>query len=51
MSLRDEFVESGAAHAYRFKLGTLIATSLSGFIAGVISASIVWLLLIIAQRI
>lgn len=51
MSLKDEFVESGDHHHYHFKLGTVVATSLSGFIAGVISASIVWLLLIIASRV
>lgn len=50
MSLKDEFVESGD-HSYHFKLGTLIASSLSGFVAGAITASIVWLLFIIAERI
>ena len=50
MALKDEFVESGQ-HNYKFKLGTVIASSLSGFIAGALVASITWLLLIIAERV
>ena len=36
---------------YRFKIGTVIASSLSGFIAGVLITSIAWLLYIIAGKI
>ena len=50
MALRDEFVEAGPKE-YKFKLGTLIASSLSGFIAGALVASIAWLLYIIAGRV
>lgn len=35
---------------YHFKIGTLIASSLSGFIAGTLLASIAWLLVIIAGQ-
>lgn len=35
---------------YKFKLGTVVASSLSGFIAGAMIASIGWLLFIIVER-
>ncbi|MDP2676576.1 MAG: hypothetical protein Q8O83_02745 [bacterium] len=50
MKLRDEFIYKDKQE-YRFKLGTLIASSLSGFIAGAIIASVAWLLYIIAGKI
>lgn len=36
-----EFTDEGH-HDFRFKIGRLLASSLSGFIAGVIFSSIVW---------
>jgi len=39
--LRD-FVSSGEGREYKFKLGRTIASSLAGFICGVIISSIVW---------
>ncbi|TSC60405.1 MAG: hypothetical protein LiPW15_283 [Parcubacteria group bacterium LiPW_15] len=39
----DDFV-SHEKRSFRFKLGKLLASSLSGFIAGVILASIFWFL-------
>ena len=50
MSIKDEFAESGDHHHYPYKVGTVVATALSGFLAGVIAASIMWLLYIIAQK-
>jgi hypothetical protein len=41
MSPDNDFV-SPETSKYRFKIGRHIASSLSGFIAGVIAASIVW---------
>jgi hypothetical protein len=45
----NDFV-SKEERAYRFKLGTVVASSLSGFIAGALAASIAWLLFIIVER-
>lgn len=39
--LKHEFV-SQDPRKYRFKLGTHVATSLSGFIAGAVVSSIIW---------
>jgi len=39
----NDFVSS-EKRVYRFKLGTVIASSLSGFVAGVVVASILWML-------
>ena len=50
MSLKEEFVESGDHRHYQYKIGTVVATALSGFLAGAITASIMWLLYIIAQK-
>ena len=36
---------------YNFKLGTVVASSLSGFICGVLLASIAWVLVIIAGKV
>ena len=47
--LAKDFV-SKEEREYRFKLGTVIASSLSGFLAGFISASIIWIMLIIVAR-
>ncbi len=44
-----EFV-SDESRKFRFKIGRLIASSLSGFIAGVIFGSIVWLLVLYMFR-
>lgn len=41
----DDFV-SHEQRSFKFKLGNLLASSLSEFIAGVIFASIIWLLAI-----
>lgn len=41
----SDFV-SGDAKKYKYKLGSKVASGLSGFIAGVVFASIVWALLI-----
>jgi hypothetical protein len=50
MAGESDFV-AHESRVYRFKLGTLIASSLSGFIAGALVASIAWLLVIIAGRV
>ncbi len=43
MKLKDEFIHgSDSPHDYPYKLGKLIATPLSGFIAGAVFASLVW---------
>lgn len=43
MALEDEFIDKQELpHDFRHKLGHRIANSLSGFIAGVIFASILW---------
>ncbi len=45
MKLKHEFIhDADAPHDFEHKIGTLIASSLSGFIAGTIFASIVWIL-------
>lgn len=43
---RDDFV-SNEPRTFRFKLGRAVASSLSGFVAGVLAASIVWVAAII----
>ncbi|MDP3734923.1 MAG: hypothetical protein Q8R39_00655 [bacterium] len=50
MRASDDFV-SRESRVYRFKIGTVIASSLSGFIAGTLVASTVWLLVIIAGKV
>ena len=45
----NDFI-SNEERIYRFKLGAVIASSLSGFIAGAMIASIAWLLFIIVER-
>jgi hypothetical protein len=42
MDPKNEFVSTGVPHKYPFKIGKHVASSLSGFIAGVIVASIIW---------
>lgn len=45
MDLKDEFIHGeNSPHEFPYKVGHHVATSLSGFIAGVIFASIVWML-------
>lgn len=44
----NDFV-SNEQRDYKFKMGTLVASSLSGFIAGAAIASIAWLLYIIVE--
>lgn len=45
MRLRDEFIhDHNSPHDYPYKVGRHVATALSGFIAGVAVASIVWIL-------
>jgi len=41
---RDFVSEEG--REYKFKIGKLIASSLSGFVCGVLGASIVWIIII-----
>ena len=43
--MSNDFV-SNEKRKYPFQLGSLVASSLSGFIAGVIAASIFWMLYI-----
>ncbi len=45
----NDFI-SNEQREYHFKLGTVIASSLSGFIAGAMIASIGWLLFILVER-
>ncbi len=45
MSIIDNFV-SRSDRNYHFKIGTVIASSLTGFIAGAVSISIVWYILL-----
>jgi len=47
----DDFVIKEDGRQYKFKIGTLIASSLSGFIAGVLLTSVAWLLFIIVGKI
>ena len=42
MDSRLEDFVSNEKRAFKFKLGELVASSVSGFIAGVIFASIIW---------
>ncbi len=43
MKLEDEFIDKQESpHSFPHELGRKIASSLSGFIAGVIFASILW---------
>jgi len=49
-NVTKDFV-SNEPREYKFKLGTVIASSLSGFIAGVLLTSIAWLLYIIVGAI
>lgn len=44
----DEFVTKEDSGKYKFKIGTVVASSLSGFIAGALLTGIAWLLFIIA---
>ena len=46
----DDFI-SKENRQYKFKIGTLIASSLSGFIAGVLLTSIAWLLYILVGKV
>jgi len=45
----NDFI-SNEQRDYKFKIGTILASSLSGFIAGAAIASIAWLLYIIVER-
>ena len=49
-NLIEDFV-SNENRQYKFKIGTLIASSLSGFIAGVLLTSIAWLLYILVGKV
>lgn len=42
MKTGNDFVSIGSTEKYQYKLGRSVASALSGFIAGVIVASIVW---------
>ena len=44
-SVGDDFI-SHEQRSFKFKLGNLLASSLSGFIAGVVFASMIWFLAI-----
>ncbi len=37
---------SGESREYKFKIGKLVASSLAGFICGVLGTSIVWIIMI-----
>ena len=50
MGVSEDFV-SREKRAYRFRLGTMLASSLSGFIAGALVASMVWLLAITVGKV
>ena len=39
----NDFVAPVKATSYRFRLGDHVASSLSGFIAGIVVATIIWL--------
>jgi hypothetical protein len=41
MESENDFISSGSKE-YKFKIGKRVASSLSGFIAGVVVATIVW---------
>lgn len=47
--MNNDFV-SREPQSFRFKLGTVVASSLSGFIAGVLVTTIFWLLYIAANK-
>ena len=47
--ISEEFV-SNEPRRFKFKIGRHIASSLSGFIAGVIFGSIIWLLVVYLLR-
>lgn len=42
MKNKNDFVLTGG-HEYQFKIGKDVASSLSGFIAGIVVASIIWM--------
>ncbi len=48
--IKNDFV-SQEPREYRFKMGKLLASSLSGFIAGAVLASIFWILLFLYYRV
>jgi len=41
---------SGEERHFQFKIGNMLASSLSGFIAGIIVASILWMTIIAMQK-
>ncbi len=50
MSVTNDFV-SQDPRVYTFKLGRSVASSLSGFLAGAVVASIVWMAIIIMGKV
>lgn len=48
--IKEDFI-SKELREYRFKMGTVLASALSGFIAGVTVASVFWVFLFIYYRI
>lgn len=45
-----EFAEDGSRE-FKFKIGKIMASSLSGFVAGVILSSILWAIAVYFQRV
>ena len=48
--MSNDFV-SIEKRSYRYKLGTVVASSLSGFVAGAVVASIVWMMFVAASNV
>ncbi len=48
--IAEDFV-SKEPRQYKFKMGRMLASSLSGFVAGAVLASIIWILLFVYYRI
>ncbi len=46
MGTNNDFI-SNEPRTFRFKLGKALASSLSGFVAGVLAASVIWVAAII----
>jgi len=42
--IRDDFISTDN-RVYKFKIGQVIASSLSGFIAGFITATVIWVVI------
>lgn len=49
MSIKNDFI-SNEKREFRFKLGTTLASSLTGFLVGIVASSIVWLIAISSMK-